>query len=42
MNIVCKLNNVIQANEKAIFTPEGQILKGQQEETWESWKVGKE
>jgi len=31
MNIVCKLNNVIQANEKALFTPDEQILKGQRE-----------
>jgi len=33
------IENVIQANEKALFTPEEDILKGQKEGTWESGEV---
>jgi len=32
------IDNVIQANEKALFTPTEQILKQQKEGTWESGK----
>ena len=35
------INNIIQANEKALFTPKEQVLKGQKEGTWESWKNGR-
>ena len=35
------IDNVLQANEKALFTPKQQVLKGQKEGTWESWKNGR-